>query len=266
MLYGLAMGTSVHFIKPSKRHLWPTKWVTLSDSLTIQVGGSANSGILSSGSNTLLVDVNSGVASNELKDKLQGKKIAKVLITSLQGDCYGGVEFISTSEIVLPQEDKNLKDFLSQSNNTKIEIVKNDFNFKWEDEEIFIHKISSTYTQSEIVVYLKNHNVVFMGPLFYNKIHPLLKIKEGLSVVGWINAIKKITTLYPTATYIPKEGSLGKLEDIKIFEQYLIDLSNPEVEFSHCRENYDWIEIPQITSLEENFDLIRSNVKNYVTI
>jgi hypothetical protein len=51
-----------------------------------------------------------------------------------------------------------------------------------------------------------------------------------------------------------------------MFISYLRDLSDPAVEFSRCRELYDWLEIPSHTSLEENFDLLREQKRTHATL
>lgn len=263
MLYGLSMGTSVQFIKPKQRYLWPTHWHKVDDKLSLFLGGSGNCGVLRSQDKVLLIDVNSDKPSLELKSKLENSPVEKIIITSLQGDCYGGLEHIKSSEVVLPGSHRNIMDSLTE---TKFQILTEDQEFTFGEEKINVHGFKSTYSKNELVVYLKSHNVVFMGPLFYNRIHPLLQMKVGVNVENWMDAIEKVIQLYPTASFVPKEGDVGDINDIKHFLSYLKDLNNPEVEFSYCRQNYDWAEIPRITSLEENFDLIRSKVKNYVSI
>ena len=50
------------------------------------------------------------------------------------------------------------------------------------------------------------------------------------------------------------------------FAAYLAALTNHDIEFAECRRDYDWIEIPSATSLEENFDILRGNEKVITTL
>lgn len=95
--------------------------------------------------------------------------------------------------------------------------------------------------------------------------HPPLRMSAGMNMQRWRQVLPELMARFQPRTIVPAEGDLATAADVHEFEQYLSDLSDEKVEFNHCRQKYDWMEIPSQTSLEENFDLLRGR-KEYTSL
>ena len=84
-----------------------------------------------------------------------------------------------------------------------------------------------------------------------------------MNVANWIRNLEVLQARFQPIHIIPAEGDIADHQALLDFISYLKSLSDPKVEFSVCRETYDWIEIPGQTSLEENFDLLRENIRSF---
>ena|SRR5258708_38740701 len=65
-VYGMTMGTSVPYLKPTQRFLWPTAEKKLDDRLSLFLGGSCVCGIFANGPQSLLINTNSGAAAKQV--------------------------------------------------------------------------------------------------------------------------------------------------------------------------------------------------------
>ena len=74
-LYGMALGTSVPYIKPQNRFLWPTAIHKFDANLSLYLGGSSVCGILTAQNKSLLINTNSGEAANKLAFELNEANI-----------------------------------------------------------------------------------------------------------------------------------------------------------------------------------------------
>jgi glyoxylase-like metal-dependent hydrolase (beta-lactamase superfamily II) len=124
--------------------------------------------------------------------------------------------------------------------------------------------IPAASTGSDLVIFLEKRALLFAGPLFYNHMQPVLRAGPGLKPCEWVRTLEELLARFQPRHVVPAEGDLGTEEDVREFIAYLKALSDPEVEFSYCRSNFDWPEIPGTTSLEENFDLVRGE-KSHTT-
>lgn len=233
------MGTTIDYVKSSKRHVWPSLFRKVDDELTIQIGGTHNCGILFSKGEIGLIDSGSGQATQDLKDWLSKSyphaRVSWILNTCSDHDAAGGNELFPEAEL------------LSQKNESQ--------SSKFASESILVQSASSITGDDDRIIYLKSHRILFLGRLFSNRIHPVLPARAHIQ--RWLGFLKNVGSDFPYGTGVPAEGNLGGPLDVDLFHNYLRDLSDPNVEFSICRRNYDWTEIPGLTSLEENFDFLR---------
>jgi hypothetical protein len=107
---------------------------------------------------------------------------------------------------------------------------------------------------------------MFLGPLFFNRIHPDLRPGPGFNPEKWLETLQNLITRFHPRTIVPGEGDLTNEGDLSVFIDYLKALMNPNIEFSYCRQNYDWSEIPSATSLEENFNILRGKSRTVTTL
>ena len=254
-LYGLLMGTTTDFLKPSRRPHWPTHLHSIDENLKVFLGGTGNCGVLFSDDKCLLINCNSGASSARLAQLVAEKKSLTLVGTSGLADYIGGANQFQWQEIFLPAGFKAKKESFS------FNLIEETTEIPWGDEQVVFIPVKQTFSKSDLIVYLKNRQILFMGGLFYNNIHPIFDRHRGVNFSQWKSYLENICKKYPSQTIVPHEGDLCGPSELNSFSQYLGALSDPSTEFSFCRQNFDWREIPGYTSLEENFDFVRQQIQ-----
>ncbi len=77
------------------------------------------------------------------------------------------------------------------------------------------------HTGGDLLAYVPDTNVLFMGDMGWRKTLPNL---VDASVTDWITSLDKILHDYPTAKFVPGHGEVATAEDIREFRDYLDDL------------------------------------------
>lgn len=253
-IYGLIMGTSTDIMKPVKRPHWPTTFHRIDNQLSVFLGGTGNCGVLKSEGQYLLINCNSGRSALSLKSGLPQNQPATLVGTSTFPDYIGGIQDMEFQTLYLPQA-------LGHSSlEGLVQVIGQEMTLSWEGKDIHVLPVENAFSQKDLVVYLPQKKVLFLGGLFFNNIHPVMDIKRGKNIPKWIATLKMLLKRFPEAeTVVPHEGDLCGHQGVQKFIDYLTTLSDATIEFSFCRENFDWVEIPGHTSLEENFDHCRKS-------
>jgi glyoxylase-like metal-dependent hydrolase (beta-lactamase superfamily II) len=276
MFYGLFMGTSVQYIKPANRYIFPTKLVELDPQFYIQLGGTSLLGFFKGSEQNLLINPGHSKAFSQFlsEGKLESsERIDHLVLTNLFID---NAHFLQSCEFEVGKvyypsaKDFNLRkvfggEFSEKMNFDEVAITE-PLLLEIGDEEVEIIRTEDTYSQGDLYLVFPNRKLVFLGGLFYNQIHPVLRPESGMDVRKWICQLEDLHQNYPGYLFAPMEGEIASSEELKLFIDYLKALIDPDVEFSYCRKNFDWMEIPSHTSLEENFDLLRGVAKNFVSV
>jgi cyclase len=77
------------------------------------------------------------------------------------------------------------------------------------------------HTGGDVLAYVPDANVVFMGDMGWRKTLPNL---VDATVNDWIPSLDKLLAQYPTAKFVPGHGDVATAEEIKEFRDYLDDL------------------------------------------
>ena len=77
------------------------------------------------------------------------------------------------------------------------------------------------HTGGDVLAYVPDANVVFMGDMGWRKTLPNL---VDATVVDWIASLDKVVAQYPTAKFVPGHGEVATAADIREFRDYLDDL------------------------------------------
>jgi hypothetical protein len=294
--YGLFMGTSTPYLKPTKRFLFPASVEINDENLSIVFGGSAVCAVLNAGSEVVVINTNQGDAGAKLRELVGGPVVsgtsagesAKVeskadgeggdqkitlLMSSLSQDFTAGLpEIAGLISHFLAAGNGGLgsnyfsKDVRESTRNLHLEQVSHEMILDIRGERLWLIPMPhQCATGSDLVIFLEHRSIMFLGALFYNHIQPVLRIGPHFDVGVWIESLEGLLERFKPKTVIPAEGDPGTIEDVQTFISYLRDLSDPKIEFRECRSKYNWPEIPSYTSLEENFDLIRG-VKSHTTL
>jgi glyoxylase-like metal-dependent hydrolase (beta-lactamase superfamily II) len=86
--------------------------------------------------------------------------------------------------------------------------------------ELIVHHMPG-HTGSDSIIVVPDAGVVFTGDLFWG--HHLPNLIDA-STEPWIRTLDTLIAKYPTATFVPGHGSIGRLQDVEAFRGYLIFL------------------------------------------
>ncbi len=266
-IYGMAMGTSVPYIKPSNRFLWPTALTKIDNQFSLFLGGSCVCGVLGDAEQTILLNTNSGTAAIQLQQIVEHQfksQRLSIFNTSVAADFFSGNQYFSSAiKFYLPTVSENELRGAWPDRPEHVELILEERTFVVGQETFVVVPVTDSSSHCDLAIFLKSRKVLFLGALFFNGIHPILRSHNGMNVGNWIRNLESLYSRFQPLKIVPAEGDLASPEELKKFIAYLKALSDPMVEFSECRKNFDWIEIPGQTSLEENFDLLRENIKSF---
>ncbi len=272
LIYGFIFGTSTPYLKPKNRYLFPTAIYRFDPQLTFFLGGSGICAEFRDGDRTIVINLNQGEASQLWVAELQrrgGIKSADVVLNSLSG-VFGTHQILKDlSKARALYVHTEIEDQPFGLNDLAFEaIVKVDAETKLVigDETIHLIPVSGCATTSDLIVFFEKRSVMMFGSLFSNRIHPELFHGAALRAQKWIATLEHLLQRFSPQICVPGEGEFGSADEVREFVRYLKCLTDPAVEFSFCRKNFDWIEIPSATSLEENFDILRRNVKTHTSL
>lgn len=98
--------------------------------------------------------------------------------------------------------------------------VEDEMVFKGPDRTIRLITKGAGHTESDLVMYLQEDEILFSGDLIFNDCHPY--VAHG-SLDGWHNWLAFLKTLDIT-TIVPGHGPLGDAAELEEMDQYLADL------------------------------------------
>ncbi len=268
LVYGLIFGTSTPYLKPKNRFLFPTAIFSFDKDLKFFLGGSGICAELRSGTDLLIVNTNQSDASNLWAHELRrngGIESSSLVLNSLNGVFGDATQVTSFAPraVFAHAEDLNEHPWLA---GVPFKNVEHEITILVGDETVHLIPVSGCATTSDLVVFFEKRSVMMLGSLFSNRIHPQLYFGAAARAKHWIETLEMLMLKYAPAVVVPGEGQMGSIGDVQEFVRYLKALTDPNVDFSYCRENFDWTEIPSATSLEENFDILRRNVKTHTSM
>lgn len=79
------------------------------------------------------------------------------------------------------------------------------------------------HTGGDILAFIPDANVLFMGDMGWSKTLPNL---VDATVADWITSLDKILAQYPTAKFVPGHGEVATATEIRDFRDYLDDLQS----------------------------------------
>lgn len=262
-VYGLIFATSTPYLKPKKRFLFPTATWKFDKDFTLFLGGA---GICAHLRAPFIVNANIGVAAEQWRADLKTLapfENAALALSSLNG-AFGTPETVAAL--------KPSKVFVAGAGISKewdalnVEVVHEERVLTFDGETVHLIPVTDAATETDLVVFFKERSVMMFGPLFTNRIHPVLQHGVSLRVEAWISRLENLLERFQPKICVPAEGDVGTADDVREFIRYLRALTDANVEFSYCRKNFDWMEIPSATSLEENFDVLRRNLKTHTSL
>jgi len=94
------------------------------------------------------------------------------------------------------------------------------------DEKIWANYYGPGHTGGDAVIFFEKANVVHMGDLMFNRMHPRVDRPGGASIKNWISALEKVSKRHADATFIfghAKAGLsvTGPAKELLYFRDYL---------------------------------------------
>ncbi|MFG0256704.1 MAG: MBL fold metallo-hydrolase [Phycisphaerales bacterium JB043] len=75
--------------------------------------------------------------------------------------------------------------------------------------------VTSGHTDNDIAIFFPEHNVLHMGDLFFNNLHPFIRLSDGASTDGWIESLIEIYKLCDGGTIVvPGHGQVTVRDDL----------------------------------------------------
>ncbi|WP_236919142.1 MBL fold metallo-hydrolase [Ereboglobus luteus] len=99
-------------------------------------------------------------------------------------------------------------------------------------ETIHARHFGPAHTSGDIIVLFEKANIVHMGDLVFNRLHPVIDRAGGASIAGWITILETAAKTYPSdAIYVfghgsaaPRFGVTGRRDDLLAMRDYLTGL------------------------------------------
>jgi cyclase len=145
------------------------------------------------------------------------KGIDMLINTHYHGDHTGGNSaFRPVVKTIVQQERcaKLHKDFTAK-NNTAAQQAYADVTFgeSWSrsfgDEKIWANYYGPGHTGGDAVIFFEKANVVHMGDLMFNRLHPRVDLPGGASIKNWISLLEKVAQKHRDATFVFGHAKAG---------------------------------------------------------
>jgi glyoxylase-like metal-dependent hydrolase (beta-lactamase superfamily II) len=94
------------------------------------------------------------------------------------------------------------------------------------DEKVWAFYNGAGHTSGDAVIVFEKANVVHMGDLMFNRLHPRLDFAAGGSARNWIKVLNKVARGHRDATFIFGHGKAGmpvtgSVKELEYFRDYL---------------------------------------------
>jgi glyoxylase-like metal-dependent hydrolase (beta-lactamase superfamily II) len=161
------------------------------------------------------------------------KGIQLLINTHYHGDHTGGnPAFRPVVKSIVQQETcaKLHKDFTTK-NNTSADQAYADLTFggSWShtlrDEKVWANYYGPGHTGGDAVIFFERANVVHMGDLMFNRLHPRVDRPSGASIKSWIGILERVSKKHSDATFIfghakPGLPVTGPVKELLYFRDY----------------------------------------------
>ena len=245
------------YLRPFMKEMMVMNTVPVDSQLTLVLGGGGNSGILTSDSLVLVVDTKMREATKPFYDQVKqiaGNRPIIVVNTHVHSDHNGGNNLFKGQTIIAGGNyDPAFWKSDAGEQNLPTQWVKDSLVIKVGDETVTILNIPfSAHTQSDVVVYLKNHKMIFTGDVVLDKQIPALFKKYNASSTGYLNAFDLMEKRYDIKEVVPGHGKVGGVEVIDNFRQFFKDMqtvaTDPSTKDALFAKYKDWRQVPLIMS------------------
>jgi cyclase len=237
--------------------------------LTIYWGGmTGNSIVLVSedGSKALVVDTKMEGDAKDLRDKVSVKDVIVVNTHAHYDHTMGNILYPKATIIggAYSKEqwaaDSKLSKYPDETIKPKSEKI-----IKIGSETVHIYNAGRAHTLNDTVVYCENRQLLVIGDLIFNGLHPPLFKESGAHVGSWIKALETISEKYAIITVIPGHGMISNKNIIAEMRDYFVQIKNAindNVQLVNLKKKYaHFYSIPDMSGFDYTVNFIKTEQK-----
>jgi len=251
-------------IYPKLKPFFHAETVKIDNNLTFISGGGGNSMILVTDSAVVVIDTKMGKNAEELykmvKEKAGTKKII-VINTHYHVDHTKGNKYYQGCKIYIGDYDNLFLQKNVEPENRPTDFVKDSLELNLGNETVLLYNLGQAHTYDDMVVYLKNRNILMTGDLVFNHLNPVLKREGGADVEKWISVLQVILSRWGNATIVPGHGPMGDEEIVASLKQYFEDMKTAALDSKKAddlKSKYkSWAAVPFMSSPEKTIQFIK---------
>jgi glyoxylase-like metal-dependent hydrolase (beta-lactamase superfamily II) len=199
----------------------PTTFTDIRRNVGIFTGQGGTIGWLANGAGALAVDAQFPATAKACVEGLQQKSakgIQLLINTHYHGDHTGGnIAFRPVVKQIVQQERcAKLHRETTTKAGTEAQQAYADITFgeSWSqemgDEKVWGYYYGPGHTGGDAVIVFERANVVHMGDLMFNRLHPRVDGPSGASMKNWISVLERVAKRHSDATFIFGHGKQGQ--------------------------------------------------------
>jgi cyclase len=168
-----------------------------------------------------------------LQKKAQ-KGLQLLINTHYHGDHTGGNSAFRPAVTSIVQQERcaKLHKEFTEKNNTAANQAYADTTFgeSWStnigDEKVWAHYLGPGHTGGDAVIFFEKANIVHMGDLMFNRLHPRVDRPSGASIKSWARLLERVAGKHKDATFIFGHAKPG------------LQVTGPAKELLHLRDYF----------------------------
>jgi glyoxylase-like metal-dependent hydrolase (beta-lactamase superfamily II) len=186
------------------------------------------------------------------------KGIQMLINTHYHGDHTGGNSAFrpAVKSIVQQERCAKLHKEFTAKNNTAAQQAYADLTFgeSWStnigDEKVWAHYYGPGHTGGDAVIFFEKANVVHMGDLMFNRLHPRVDRPSGASIKNWGSVLERVAKKHRDATFIfghakqglPVTGSSKELLQLRDYFTAVLDHAQKGIRAGQSQEQIVGVE------------------------
>lgn len=258
------------YVRPFLKEMMVMKTVHYDSNFTVVTGGGGNSGILTSDSLVLVVDTKMDEGATAFYDtvkRIAGIRPIVVVNTHIHSDHVKGNSHFKGSTIIAGAKyDKAQWTKENGVETLPTQWIADSLVVKVGDETVTILNLGfNAHTQSDVVVYLSNRQVLFTGDIVLNRSAPALFGRYESSSKGYLAAFDSLEHRFDIKTVVPGHGEVGGRQLIDDYRGFFSDMYVAALDHDKKAQlltKYNtWKQIPFMMSPDATISYIKSEMK-----
>jgi glyoxylase-like metal-dependent hydrolase (beta-lactamase superfamily II) len=245
------------------------KTIKYDSQLTIYWGGMAGNSIVlvsEDGSKALVVDTKAEGDAKDLRKNVTAKEVIIVNTHSHYDHTLGNSLYPEATIIAGAYSKEQWASVTKQSKYPDQTIApKTEKVIKIGNETVHIYNTGRAHSWNDIIVYLEKRQLLVVGDLVFQDIHPALFLESGTHIGSWIKVLESLSEKYSIKTVIPGHGMVSDKSIIIGMRDYFIQISNavndPE-KLAILKKKYaSYFSVPNMTGFDNTVTFIKDEKK-----